>query len=524
MSAGLRLVRFQTVAWPPYCDRMIRGRVSSYPSTAGVAWVLAGVLVLALANRLLPVLRGGGLSSVLGYDDAVCYAGAVGLVHGRMPYRDFLLLHPPGVVLALAPVAAAGRWLGEVAGWEASRIVWMLMGCCTALLVAHILLPLGKLAAALGGGFYAVFPGAVLVERTTLLEGLTNFCLALALALLIPSSAIGATRGDQAGGRRWAVPVAAGALLGFAVTVKVWSVVPLVVVCVVATLAVGARSGIAVLLAALGTVTAVCLPFFVAAPAQMWRMVVQDQLGRERDSGLLERAAEIATMGRPPAGSLAVVVVVAATLALGVACLQAWRIEPLRVASSLLVCTVALLLASPAFFPHYLAILGVPVALASGAMVAGAGPSSSRTWRLVAGSIGGVALAVDVLALTRIESGEGVPATALNAVVQPAPGCLTADDPNTLLALGVVGRNIGRRCELVVDLGGYSHHLSRYSSLSRRHNQEWQRVVLDHLGSGHYAIATRFGQGRGLSPSTAKEIKSWRLRERVDGYEVRQPS
>ena len=65
--------------------------------------MLVGVRVLALASRLLPVVRGGGLSSVLGYDDAVHHAAAVGLAHGRLPYRDFLLLHPPGVLVALAP-------------------------------------------------------------------------------------------------------------------------------------------------------------------------------------------------------------------------------------------------------------------------------------------------------------------------------------------------------------------------------------------------------------------------------------
>ena len=143
------------------------------------------VFVVALANRLVPVLRGGGLSGILGYDDGVYYAGAVALVHGRLPYRDFLLLHPPGVLLALAPVAGVGRWIGEVAGWEISRLVWMLMGCCTSLLIVKILRPLGNWPAIAGGMAYAIVPSAVLVERTTLLEGLANFCLAGAVALLV---------------------------------------------------------------------------------------------------------------------------------------------------------------------------------------------------------------------------------------------------------------------------------------------------------------------------------------------------
>ena len=111
---------------------MIRVGVLSRVQRPAAAGILVGVFVLALANRLLPVLRGGGLSSVLGYDDAVYYAGTVGLVHGQMPYRDFLLLHPPGILLALAPAAAVGRWVGEVAGWEVSRVAWMLLAVAPA--------------------------------------------------------------------------------------------------------------------------------------------------------------------------------------------------------------------------------------------------------------------------------------------------------------------------------------------------------------------------------------------------------
>lgn len=494
---------------------------------AAATWVLLGVFVLALANRLLPVLRGGGLSSVLGYDDAVYYAGTVGLVHGQLPYRDFLLLHPPGILLALAPAAAVGRWLGEVPGWEVSRIAWMLLGCCTSMLVAAILLRFGKLAALLGGGVYAVFPGAVLVERTTLLEGVTNFCLAAALALLIPRLVSGPSQRELGRSGRWVVPVATGILLGFATTVKIWGVVPLIVVCLFGAIVAGTRLGVVILGAAMVTIAAVCLPFFLAAPGDMWRMVILDQVGRDRGgAGVMERLAEIATMGQPPSGNLGVAVTVAAVLGVVVvAGIQLWSIERLRVVVPILVTTVLLLLASPAFFPHYLAILGVPVALAAGAMAASVGLGSlGRAIRPAAAVVGSVVLALDAVALTRIESGEVVPASALNAAVLPAPGCITADDPSTLLALGVVGRNIERRCELVVDLGGYSHHLSRNTSLSRSRNREWQGVVLDYLQSGHFALATRFGRGRGLSRATAAEIESWPVRLEADGYQLRQPS
>jgi hypothetical protein len=64
----------------------------------GQHWLWAIALgAIAFAVRLIPVLRGGGLFGFGNYDDGVYYAAATGLVHGRLPYQDFLLLHPPGM-------------------------------------------------------------------------------------------------------------------------------------------------------------------------------------------------------------------------------------------------------------------------------------------------------------------------------------------------------------------------------------------------------------------------------------------
>ena len=480
------------------------------------------VFLLALANRLVPVLRGGGLSGVISYDDGVYYAGAVGLVHGQLPYRDFLFLHPPGVLVALAPVAAVGRWIGETSGWEVSRLVWMVMGSLTSAVVLGILLPLGKLPAALAGCAYAVFPGAVLVERTTFCEGLANLCLAVALLLLIRD--VAATSGDS--GRRpptATVPLLVGAILGFATTVKIWGLVPLAVVCVYALIVLGVRRGLAVAVGGGLTITAICLPFFVAAPAEMWRMVVLDQVGRDQGTVFLLRAAQIATMGRLTEGGVAAVVVIVTLIGVIAGSVVAWRVKPYRVVVPLLATTVGLLLVSPIFFPHYLGNLAVPLALLAGVVAGGitAQPGRHR-WRAAATIVLGVVVIIDVLALSRIRSGDSVPAE-LAAAVRPAPGCLTSDDPNNLLALAVVGRNIGRGCRLVVDLGGYSHDLSRGATVRRGRNAAWQQVVVEYLGSGEYALATRFGTGRGLTKVTATEIESWPVRLEVDSFALRQP-
>jgi hypothetical protein len=496
----------------------------------GAAPLYAVVFGLALANRLLPVLRGGGLAGVLGYDDAVYYAGAVGLVHGRLPYRDFLLLHPPGVLVALTPVAAWGRWVGETAGWEASRLVWMLLGCATSLVVVAVLLPLGRTAAAVGGGFYAVFPGAVLVERTTLVEGLTNLCLAVSLALLIRalrSVPVPAASADVAQRVSRTTLAAVGVVLGLSTAVKIWGVVPLVTVTVFVGIVLGVRQALVIMLGAAAASTVICLPFFLAAPTQMWRMVVLDQLGRDQGTDLLRRAAEIATMDRLTGGGafVAIAVVVAGAVICSVV---SWRVRPFRIIVPVLAATVSLLVAAPIFYPHYLGIVAVPAALLVGVtagVLAGvlAGGSPHVAWRSALAVAALVAVTLDVVALSRISSGALVPA-ALTVPVQTAPGCLTSDDPNNLLALGVVGRNVERGCALVVDLGGHSHDLSRGQVIPRSRNAAWQRLVVDYLGSGHYTLATRLGPGRGYSKATVSTIDSWPVRVQAGGHRLREPS
>lgn len=64
--------------------------------TNGWAVPYVALALLALLVRLLPVLNGGGLSGIGNYDDTVYFGSALALVHGQLPYRDFLLLHPPG--------------------------------------------------------------------------------------------------------------------------------------------------------------------------------------------------------------------------------------------------------------------------------------------------------------------------------------------------------------------------------------------------------------------------------------------
>src|SRR4051794_23486779 len=214
-----------------------------------VATVLVAAVIAALAFwiRYRLLTNAGGLGGDNGYDDGVNYAAADALVHGRLPYRDFLFLQPPGILLLLAPFAWLGSLTTDPAGVLLARLAFLLLGGANAGLVAVVCRRYGMTAAIVGGGTYAVFFPAVYGERSTLLEPLGTF--ALLVAILI-------TR------HRWARPrlavFLAGLPLGFAVCTKLWYLVPAIVLAAF----LGRRA--ALLLA--GTAAAavvICLPVFL---------------------------------------------------------------------------------------------------------------------------------------------------------------------------------------------------------------------------------------------------------------------
>src|SRR4051812_3805272 len=172
------------------------GRAARPPPTVGhglnrsralLVWAPA-IFAIAVVARVVPILRGGGLTGFNRYDDGVDFAGALGLIHGLLPYRDFLWLHPPGIQLVLAPVAALSYLIGEPASFVVARLVFIAIGGLTAVLVGRLLWPAGWFAAITGGLLYALFWPAIVSTQTVGLEGLSNLLLVIALLRLTPAS------------------------------------------------------------------------------------------------------------------------------------------------------------------------------------------------------------------------------------------------------------------------------------------------------------------------------------------------
>jgi alpha-1,2-mannosyltransferase len=487
--------------------------------------VLAAVIIslTAFAARLYPMLRGGGLFGLGNYDDGVYYAAAALLTEGLMPYRDFLLLQPPGIAIALAPFAAIGSIFGDPIGMLVGRLGWMVLGAVNALLVARLLLPVSRRAALLGGVIYAVFYPAIYSEHTVLLEVPATTALLISLVLCRPTG-----DGPKPGLVRLAV---AGAVLGAAASIKIWGVVPVLVIVVWLMITHSLRGALVYLGAAAAACAVICLPFFLAAPGQMWRMVVTAQLGRSRSSApLLERIIDIS--GLSLWGSASLTPYIAGVLVVAAGCVTATMIfKPTRLFAVLLLALVATLLLTPTWFPHYSGLTAGPAALVAGG---GAHLVISRIVRLTGGRTwAGTGLAIVALLLLAVHASpllerslsRDFPGALLGRALADLPGCVATDDPSTLIQMNLLRRNVERGCPVQVDLGGNNYVLPHPGQrpVNRGRNPYFQRFCLDFYRSQQAVISVALREGRDYSAQTARIYKSWPDLVRIGSYVVKIP-
>ncbi len=237
-----------------------------------------------MALRTLVWWPSHNLFGVLEYDDGVYYAAARLLLDGYLPYRDFTIVHPPGMSLVLLPAAVIGYLFGDPVGMVAGRVQMELFAALNIVLVHRLA---GRLPgnpatsgrrALLAAALYAVMPNAVVAEQTILLEPLaTCACLPAVWFLLrcdIPS------RFDL---------VTSGFFLVTAIALKLFAAA--YVVAVIGYLLWTRRPRTLVPLAGGGLLaTAVVIaPFVVSAPRDAWHDVVVTQLNRPQNPFVLDR-------------------------------------------------------------------------------------------------------------------------------------------------------------------------------------------------------------------------------------------
>src|SRR5579884_666512 len=239
--------------------------------TTLVDLIVAIATAVALALRLYQLTRPGLLFGSPQYDDGVDFGSAVALVHGYLPYRDFVFVQPPGISLLMAPAALLARITSTDTGFAVARVITACAGAASVTLVGLLVRHRGALAATLACAIAALHPDAILASSTVFLEPwLVLFCLLGAVAVFDRQHVTASRRRIAAG----------GFLLGLAAAVKVWAVFPALVLLVLtaterrwrhaATYTAGVIGGFCVLVA----------PFLVQAPKAFFDSVIVAQLSR----------------------------------------------------------------------------------------------------------------------------------------------------------------------------------------------------------------------------------------------------
>jgi hypothetical protein len=308
-------------------------------------FVLA-IAVFGFLLRISGVLRGAGpLGTLTSYDDGVYFTSSAALMRGVLPYRDFLLVHPPGITYVLGLVS----WIDDPGvGFAAARVFACIIGAGNVVLVGllakRVAGPVAAVAAAL---LYAVHPDTVFLDRSPFIEPFLKFaCLSFLLVWL---------RAQRSS------PVLAGVLAAAACALKVWGFLWVFAVLVAAgrdrLRRDGLKFGAAFVLAGLLLVA----PLALMAPADFLSQTVGFQLLRPLAGyDLQDRLRDFMEFDR--AGLLALGAAGAGAVVLA-------KQERERVLSVLLVVLLLGFLQGSSYFPSYKSHLIPVIAVLTGVAV-----------------------------------------------------------------------------------------------------------------------------------------------------------
>ncbi len=398
---------------------------------------LAAIVVAAFTLRALPLFQTNGALGTADFDDGVYFSAAAHLLSGVLPYDDFVFVHPPGVLILLAPFALVGEHvIGYADAFALARWSVCLVGAANTLLVGAaasrwVAPRAGVVAAAL----YAVFPPAVRTESLILLEPFLN------LAVLVGALAWLGRPNPNAVDRR---AIVAGVAFGLAITIKLYAVVALVAALVAPTgRALRARG---YLIASAGlTCAAVVAPFAVlAGSTDILDQFVRTQLERPSGDveggeivGILDRSLHMLYYGPGPPERFPAVVGAALFAGALLSAAWAWRrgFEG-RFWSAMWASAAVTLLAAPSYYDQYAVLLAPATCVLAGAVVDRLLQTTLVPLRAVV-SVAAVALPTLVgVDLIHDWKDRGDPPHFASVVIAQVPqdACLYADPPILSLA------------------------------------------------------------------------------------------
>ena len=450
------------------------------------AWLTPGNMVIilttlvAFALRLYQDSRPGMLFGVAEYDDGPYFGSAVRLVHGSLPYRQFVFVQPPGITLLMSPAALLSYWTGTGWGLAIGRVLTLLAGTAGVALVGLLVRHRGLLAVLVTCGIMAVYANAVAAAHTVLVEPwLVVFCLAGAVAVFDRDRIAASTKRLAWG----------GVLFGFAGAVEGWAIVPVIVLAALC-LPQLKRAAIYAGGVAAGFLVPV-LPFALTAPSLFYHSVITAQIGFRAHAvreGVLYRVQNM--LGFPYAVNWPETVVLLAVLALVIFAILAQatavavthRPPPILdwFATVSAVLIVAMFVWPPQFHYHFAQFLAPFMALALALPVSRllygdqpgegvavswprtSGPQAARRLGMAIAGVTVVALAVVTLFQFRYESlpnpALGQIPVAINRLIPPG-ACVLTDTVAVTLAADRFESD-DPRCPQIVDGVGTTLALS----------------------------------------------------------------
>lgn len=477
--------------------------------------------VVAVGFRLGPLLLHGSLRGIIGNDDGVYLSAVIALWHGEMPYRDYVYLHPPGLIAAMAlPVRAF--WSADDSTLLAVvRLITIAVGAVNVALVFALLRRWGRPAAVVAALSYAVWPAIVGSERTMFLDAYTTLGLLISLLAMRRS------------GRRFLI--VSGAAIGFALTFKLWAGVYVVVLGPMVLARRGIRDALIWTTSAAVAFGIVAGPFVIAAPRAMFHDILAVQLERPAlPESRLDRIAELLPSGHwigAPHGLLTVlgilgVVAVAFPLASALIRRPSEWTDP--VWWSILALAQLLFLGwAGTFYWHYAPFVAVTFCLLIGPAF-GAIAARGR-------ALHGAAWIVAMLALTLMASeartyrpGFGVERPRLAAFLRDHP-CTWVRFPSQVAVGNDLRRLIDSDCEFVIDTFGTGLAVDAAARDGQKppfgFGADWQADIRTQLADSDAVVLYADRSGWGFSSETAAFLTDhFRPAENVNGLVLWTPN
>jgi len=466
-----------TIASPGSGEPESQSAEASSPASAGLATpvtlIIVAATLLALLLRLYQLSRPGFLLSVNEYDDGPYFGSAVRLVYGALPYRDFLIVQPPGITLLMIPAALLSKVTGTAWGMAVGRILTSLAGAASVALAGLLVRHRGVLATVIACGIMAVYPDSIQAVKTVLVEPwLVLFCLIGALAIF---------DGDHVTTRTRRL-VWGGVALGFGGAVEPWAIFPVIIIALLI-LRWPRRLAAYVGGVAIGFLVPV-LPFAALAPDKFYEATIVAQIGPRAGATptpfwlRIQDLTGLADLSRPThLDDLGAAVLIAAVVfgSLGLSFLLTWRRPPaldlFAVGSASLV--FAAFLWPDQFHYHFAAFLAPFLALAIGLplsalvrdfrLASGGNPAALPVLQWGAASLAGLA----ILALAVIQfdwETYNTPHLPLSVVTSarrmiPPGACLLADEVSFSVMTDRLVSDVPG-CSLLLDATGTNYALS----------------------------------------------------------------